>query len=103
MIKLYTIGFAGKSAEQFFDLLTNAGVKKIVDTRINYASQLAGFAKGSDLKSFAKEIGNISYEHNVDGARGKEVLLRYRNEEIVWEEYEAEDLNLLGTRIIGDS
>ena len=57
MIKLFTIGFTGKPAEKFFNLLTNAGVKKIVDTRINNVSQLSGFAKGSDLKFFVKEIG----------------------------------------------
>jgi uncharacterized protein (DUF488 family) len=66
MIKLYTIGFTEKSAEQFFNLLKNNGVKKILDIRISNISQLAGFAKGSDLKYFAKEIGNIDYEHNID-------------------------------------
>ncbi len=66
MIKLFTIGFTGKPAEKFFSLLRNAGVKNLVDTRINNVSQLSGFAKGMDLKFFAKEIANISYEHNVD-------------------------------------
>lgn len=60
MIKLFTIGFTGKSAEKFFNLLRNNGVKKIVDTRINNTSQLAGFAKGADLSFFAKEIGLIA-------------------------------------------
>ncbi len=73
MIKLYTISFTGKSAEKFFNLLTSSGVKKIVDTRINNVSQLAGFAKGFDLKFFAKEIGNISYEHNIDFAPTKRI------------------------------
>jgi len=100
MIKLYTIGFAGKSAETFFDLLTNAGVKKIVDTRINHTSQLAGFAKSSDLKFLAKEIGVISYEHNIDLAPTKELLTRYREKDISWEEYEIEYLNLLDMRKI---
>jgi uncharacterized protein (DUF488 family) len=103
MIKLYTIGFAGKSAEKFFDLLTSAGVRKIVDTRINNASQLAGYAKGSDLKFLAKEIGNMSYEHNIDLAPTKELLSRYREQEIAWEEYETEYLNLLDMRKIATS
>ena len=60
MIKLYTIGFTGKTAEDFFNLLRKSGINKIVDTRINNVSQLSGFAKGLDLKFFAKEIGNIS-------------------------------------------
>lgn len=100
MIKLYTIGFTGKPAEKFFNLLRNADVKKIVDTRINNISQLAGFAKGSDLKFFAKEIGNISYEHNIDFAPTKELLSRYRDKKISWQEYEIEYLNLLDMRKI---
>jgi len=101
MIKLFTIGFTGKSAEKFFSLLKNASVKNLVDTRINNVSQLAGFAKGSDLKFFAKEIGNIRYEHNIDFAPTKELLSRYRGEEISWGDYELEYLNLLDGRKIG--
>jgi uncharacterized protein (DUF488 family) len=100
MIKLYTIGFTKKPAEIFFNLIKDAGVKKIVDTRINNVSQLAGFAKGTDLKFFAKEIGNISYEHNIDFAPSKELLSRYRNKEMTWLEYETEYLNLLDMRKI---
>ncbi|MDQ3844071.1 MAG: DUF488 domain-containing protein [Bacteroidota bacterium] len=98
MIKLYTIGFTGKSAEQFFTLLKGAAVRKIVDTRINNVSQLAGFAKGSDLQFFAREIGNIGYEHNIDFSPTKELLTRYRNKKLSWEEYEVEYLNLLDMR-----
>ena len=98
MIKLYTIGFTGKPAEKFFNLLTNSGVKKVVDTRINNVSQLAGFAKGSDLKFFVKEIGNMDYEHKIDFAPTKELLVRYREKQITWPEYETEYLNLLDMR-----
>jgi uncharacterized protein (DUF488 family) len=98
MIKLYTIGFTGKPAETFFTLLKNAAVKKIVDTRLNNVSQLAGFAKGADLKYFAKEIGDISYEHKIDFAPAKELLSKYRNKKISWAEYEIEYLNLLDIR-----
>lgn len=98
MIKLYTIGFTGKSAEKFFDLLRNSDVKKIVDTRINNVSQLAGFAKGSDLKFFASEIGHMSYEHKIDFAPTKELLSRYRDKQMSWKEYEIEYLNLLDMR-----
>lgn len=98
MIKLYTIGFTGKSAEKFFDLLKKAEVKKIIDTRINNVSQLSGFAKGTDLKFFAKEIGNISYEHDIDFAPTKDLLADYRSKKITWQEYEKEYLNLLDLR-----
>jgi uncharacterized protein (DUF488 family) len=98
MIKLYTIGFAKKPAEKFFNLLKGANVKQIIDTRINNISQLAGFAKGSDLKFFAKEIGDVNYEHNIDFAPTKELLKKYRTKKITWPEYEIEYLNLLDMR-----
>ena len=98
MIKLYTIGFTKKPAQKFFDLLKESGVSKIVDTRINNSSQLSGFAKASDLKFFAKEIGDINYEHKIDFAPSKELLSKYRKKEITWKEYEDEYLNLLDIR-----
>ena len=101
MIKLYTIGFTGKPAEKFFSLIKNAGVKNLVDTRINNVTQLSGFAKGSDLKFFARELANISYEHNVELAPTKELLEKYRKKKIDWQQYEIEYLNLLDMRKIG--
>ena len=98
MIKLYTIGFTGKSAEKFFSLLKNAGVKRIVDIRLNNKSQLAGWAKGSDLPFFAKELGNISYEHDIDFAPTQDLLSRYRDKKTSWQEYEIEFLDLLNSR-----
>jgi uncharacterized protein (DUF488 family) len=100
MIKLYTIGFTGKTAERFFTLLKNSEVKKIVDTRLNIVSQLAGFAKGSDLKFFARAIGDIGYEHDLDLAPTKEMLSQYRDKKLTWEEYEVAYLNLLDGRKI---
>lgn len=100
MIKLFTIGFTEKSAEQFFNLLRNNNIKKIVDIRLNNVSQLAGFAKGTDLKFFAKEICKIDYEHNIDFALTKEILSRYRDKKMTWQEYEIEYLKLLDIRKI---
>ena len=34
-IKIFTIGFSKKSARQFFKILQQAGVKKVVDIRLN--------------------------------------------------------------------
>ena len=98
MIKLYTKGFTGKSAEHFFSLLKTACVKRIIDIRLNNKSQLAGWAKGSDLPFFAKEIGNIGYEHHIDFAPTKDLLSRYRDKKTSWQEYEIEFLNLLNSR-----
>lgn len=102
VIKLYTIGFTEKSAEKFFGLLKEHGVKKIIDTRINNTSQLAGFAKGADLKFFAGAIGSIGYEHRIDFAPTKELLSRYRDKQLSWAEYENEYLQLLKARDLND-
>lgn len=100
MIQLYTIGFTGKSAETFFRLLQEPKVNKLVDTRLNNSSQLAGFAKGTDLQFFARTIGGMTYEHNLDFAPTKELLNQYRKKELSWNEYSSAYLNLLEDRKI---
>ena len=42
-VRLFTIGFTGKSAQEFFEALQTAGVKQLVDIRLNNVSQLAAF------------------------------------------------------------
>jgi uncharacterized protein (DUF488 family) len=41
-MEIYTIGFTKKTAEQFFGLLKKAGIKRLLDVRLNNVSQLAG-------------------------------------------------------------
>ena len=100
MQKLYTIGFTKKSAEIFFNTLIDHKVRKVIDTRINNESQLAGFAKNKDLKYFLKHIGNIEYFHEVKYAPTKELLDKYRKKEINWEDYTKEYLALIENRKI---
>ena len=42
-VNLFTIGFTQKTAQQFFDTIVNAGVKRVIDidTRLNNVSQEA--------------------------------------------------------------
>lgn len=98
MIQLYTIGFTGKTARQFFQLLQGAEVTSIVDTRVNNAGQLAGYSKGTDLAFFAEKIGGMGYSHQLEFAPTKELLTRYRDKKMTWAEYEVEYLNLLDMR-----
>src|SRR4051812_26435606 len=56
---LYTIGFTQSSAESFFGRLTGAGVRTVIDVRLNNTSQLAGFAKARDLPYLLRAIGGI--------------------------------------------
>ena len=68
---LYTVGHSNQTFE---DLLKSHHVQTLVDVRISNSSQLAGFAKGSDLIYFLKQIGNIGYRHITDFAPTKELL-----------------------------
>ena len=100
MIKLFTIGFTNKSAQTFFDLLRRNNVSRIVDTRLNNVSQLAGFAKGADLAFFADAVGGMRYDHRLDLAPTKEMLTEYRAGKMTWAAYETAYLNLLDKRTI---
>lgn len=48
-MEIYTIGFTQTSAEHFFARLKQAGIRRLIDVRLNNRSQLAGFAKRGDL------------------------------------------------------
>ena len=99
-INLFTIGFTKKNAERFFALLKNNKVKKIIDVRLNNISQLAGFTKKDDLKFFLKQICDIDYYHVPDFAPTEDILKRYKNKEINWEQYEKEFIALIKQRKI---
>lgn len=97
-MELFTIGFAGKSAERFFTSLQKHGVRKVIDIRLNNVSQLAGFAKKDDLKYFLNVICTIEYKYLPQLAPSKELLDGYRKKSVSWEKYESTYLNLLEER-----
>lgn len=98
MINIYTIGFTKKSAQQFFETLIKADVKRIVDARLNNASQLAGFTKKADFEYFLNKIANIGYIHLLELAPTKEILDTYKQNGGDWETYEKEFLQLMSER-----
>ena len=97
-MELFTIGFAGKSAEAFFTSLVKHGVKKVIDIRLSNVSQLAGFTKKNDLKYFLKVIAKIEYEYVPLLAATKELMDGYRHGKIPWETYETAYRKLLEER-----
>ena len=86
-IKLFTIGFTKKNAQKFFSLLQQGGVRKVLDTRLNNVSQLAGFTKRDDLSFFLKEVAGIEYEHAKELAPTNLMLKRYKKGEMSWDDY----------------
>jgi uncharacterized protein (DUF488 family) len=87
-IKLFTIGFTKKTAARFFDLLRQASVKCVVDTRLNRASQLAGFSKEQDLPFFLSEICHADYIKEPLLAPTGDILSAYKKKQISWPTYE---------------
>lgn len=75
---LCTIGFTGKTAEEFFALLQTASVTRLIDIRQNRGGQLSGFAKHPDLSYFLKKIAGIDYAYEPLLAPPPELLKIYR-------------------------
>ena len=99
-MEVYSIGFTKKTAEQFFGLLKNAGIRRLLDVRLNNVSQLAGFSKRDDLQYFLREICDAEYIHEPMLAPTKEMLDDYKKRKGPWEEYERAFLALVAERRI---
>ena len=61
MIKLYTIGFAKKTSEVFFNLLIQNNIKKLIDIRESNTNIYAGFTMKQNFYYFLDKIAGIKY------------------------------------------
>lgn len=102
-MKLYTIGFTKSTAESFFSRIRNAGVKRVVDVRLNNISQLAGFAKRNDLRYFLRALCETDYEHRPELAPTQEMLDAYKKHRGDWATYEVEFRELMRRRRIDET
>ena len=99
-MEVYSIGFTQKTAEQFFGILKQAGIRRLLDVRLNNVSQLAGFSKREDLQFFLKEICGAEYQHEPLLAPTQEMLDGYKKRKGSWPEYEDRFLSLMAERSI---
>jgi uncharacterized protein (DUF488 family) len=99
-MKIFTIGFTKKPAEEFFTRLRNPEIRRLIDVRLNNVSQLAGFAKKDDLRFFAKAICGIEYIHLPSLAPTQAMLDSYKKMRGSWSDYEKEFLDLMKQRQI---
>jgi uncharacterized protein (DUF488 family) len=99
-MRIFTIGFTRKSAEEFFDLLEGAGVQRVVDIRLHNTSQLAGFTKQDDLKFFLDQVAGINYIHLPILAPTEELMQDYRKKRIKFDEFRERFTALLAERKI---
>lgn len=86
-MKIFTMGFTQKNAEQFFGLISKNEIELLIDVRLNNQSQLAGFTKGRDLQFFLENLCKCKYEHNIIFAPTKEILNSYKKQQISWGDY----------------
>ena len=99
-MEIFTVGFAQKSAEEFFGVLRSAGVRRLIDIRLNNVSQLAGFTKRDDLRYFLRAICDIEYVHETRLAPTQEILDAFKKHGGSWADYERAFLPLMAQRRI---
>lgn len=102
-MEICTIGFTKRSAADFFGTLREAGVRRLIDVRLNNRSQLAGFAKRDDLAWFLAELCDADYTHQPALAPDDDLLKAYRSGDVQWSEYEKRFLDLMRERHIESS
>jgi uncharacterized protein (DUF488 family) len=99
-MEIYSIGFTQKSASDFFGTLKARGIERLLDVRLNNTSQLAGFAKQSDLRYFLKEICGAAYEHEPLLAPTQDILDEFKKKKGDWNIYTEAYLSLIRSRKI---
>ena len=97
-MRLFTIGFTKKSAEEFFELLRGAGVRRVVDIRLNNVSQLAGFTKRDDLAYFLDRVAGIGYTHVPMLAPTQDLIDSYRKQGMPFADFAREFKKVLKKR-----
>ncbi len=99
-MKVFTLGFTKKSAEQFFACLKQPGLQRVIDTRLNNVSQLSGFTKKEDLNFFLRELGHVDYVHLPALAPTRQMLDAYQKKGGDWDSYARQFLALMAERRI---
>jgi uncharacterized protein (DUF488 family) len=97
-MEIYSIGFTQKNAGEFFGTLKAHRIERLLDVRLNNTSQLAGFAKQSDLPYFLKEICGAEYEHEPLLAPTQDILDAFKKKKGDWDTYTDAYLSLIQSR-----
>lgn len=96
MPTIYTIGFAGKTRDQFMEILDAAGIRQVIDIRLWRVARFVPWASGTNL---ATALGD-RYRAMSELAPTKELLTAYRDGTIDWPAYETIFNNILRDRKI---
>ena len=96
-MRIYTIGFTGKSAEEFFTLLQSAEAAVLLDIRVHNRSQLAGFTRRDHMPFLTENLTNLRYIELPILAPESDLLKQYRTDGD-WDNFEVQYLQLLVDR-----
>lgn len=96
-MRLYTIGFTGKTAREFFEALRRTQARHLLDIRLRNNSQLAGFTKKGNIEYFTERLTHLTYLEMPVLAPEAEMFKQYKSDGN-WEVYEARYLALLDKR-----
>jgi uncharacterized protein (DUF488 family) len=79
-VRLYTIGFAEKNAESFFETLRANSVELLVDVRLRPDGQLSAFARKGDLPYLLERLVGSAYTHLEILSPTDDILKAYRQD-----------------------
>lgn len=83
--------------------MNGAGIRRLLDVRLNNASQLSGFARSADLPFFLKNLCGAEYLHEPRLAPTREMLDAYRKGRVGWPAYEESFTKLLEERRVEET
>ncbi|HQM17522.1 MAG: hypothetical protein BWX76_00113 [Candidatus Cloacimonetes bacterium ADurb.Bin089] len=96
-IELFTIGFAQKKAQVFFELLKQNKIKTLIDIRQSNTNIYAGFTVKDNLRYFLQEICQIEYVENKLFAPTR-AIRNYYHQDHNWENYSKAYIKLIRDR-----
>ena len=84
-------------------MLRRAGIKRLLDVRLNNSSRLAGFARRDDLPFLLEELCGAEYLHEPMLAPTRDLLDAYREGREKWPGYERRFLKLMRERRVEEA
>lgn len=99
-MEIFTIGFTKTPAAEFFGKLKKAGIRRLLDVRLNNTSQLAAYANRDDLKYFVRAICDATFEHEPLLAPTEDMLDAFKKRKGRWQVYDAHFMALMAERQI---
>ena len=89
-MQLNTISAYETSAKDFFQKLAEWNTDLVLDVRLHNTNQLAGFTKERDLAYFVETIQHADYVHDTLYSPDQEVLKKYLDHKLTWEQFFAD-------------